>query len=55
MSDTTINELIDNAINLLEGDYVWSKDFEQMKPVLLNVLNKRDSTAILLAEILERE
>lgn len=55
MSDTTINEIIDKAVNLLEGDYVWSKDFEQIKPTLIEVLKKRDRTAIVLAEILERE
>lgn len=55
MSDTTTSELIDKAINLLEGDYVWSRDFEQMKPILLEVLERKDQTAVMLAEILERE
>jgi hypothetical protein len=55
MSDTTISELLENAVNLLQGDYVWSKDFNNIKPVLLEVLARKDATAILLAEILERE
>jgi hypothetical protein len=53
-TDTTLN-LVNKAINLLKSDYVWSEDFEQIKPVLLSVLVKYDETSIVLATILMRE
>jgi hypothetical protein len=43
------------ALNLLEGDYVWSNELEQIKPILIEVLKRNDDTSILLASILERE
>lgn len=55
MNDTTTAQLIDKAIKLLQSDYVWSRDFNQIKPSLIEVLEKKDRTAVVLAEILERE
>lgn len=53
-TDTTL-DLVNKAINLLKSDYVWSNEFEQIKPVLLEVLLRYDATSITLATILMRE
>lgn len=53
--DKKRGQQIIDAIQLLEGDYVWSSDFNKIKPVLLSVLKRNDETSTLLASILERE
>jgi hypothetical protein len=45
---------IEQAKKLLTDDYVWSQEFNEIKPVLMMVLVKGGSTADLLAEILVR-
>lgn len=52
--DNTTTELIQNAINLLTGDYIWSSDMNAIKPVLLDILKQYDQTSIVLAQILMR-
>lgn len=49
------SKTIENALNLLKGDYVWSSDFEEIKPVLIEILEQGNETSLLLAQILERE
>lgn len=46
---------IEKAKQLLTSDYVWSQEFNEIKPVLMLVLMKKDSTAELLAKILLRD
>ncbi len=53
-TDTTL-QLIDKAINLLTGDYVWSDDLNKIKPTLIQILQQYDSASILWAQRLMRE
>ena len=53
--DKKRGQQIIDAINLLQGDFEWSSDFNKIKPVLLEVLKRNDATSTLLAGILERE
>jgi len=51
--DTTLN-LVAKARNLLAGDYVWSSDLNKIKPLLIEILDKKDETSIKLAQIIMR-
>jgi hypothetical protein len=53
--DKKRGQQIVDAINLLEGDYVWSADFNKLKPLLIQILKRNDATSTVLASILERE
>lgn len=42
------------AIDLL-NNYVWSQEFEEIKPILLNVLETKTSAAEMLIDILLKD
>lgn len=53
-TNDTLN-LVGEAITLLRSNLVWSQDFEEVKPILIQVLAQYNETSILLAKILLEE
>jgi hypothetical protein len=53
-TNDTLN-LVGEAITLLRSNLVWSQDFEELKPILIQVLAQYNETSILLAKILLEE
>lgn len=52
--DDTLQQVGD-ALTLLRSDLVWSNDFEQIKPILIQVLAQYNETSIMLARLLLEE